>query len=166
MCLLDVFCISSRSLDLSVKNEYIKVGLLMFKRNIAMKTNQLNLSKYITILVFILALVLPTNMIALEQGGDGDRASMAEGGSNNNNDDGGGDYETAGGDRASMSEGGSNNNDDDGGGDYETGGGDRASMAEAGSSGDAIPLDGGLGILVLGAAAFGIRKLRGKKVDN
>ena len=31
--------------------------------------------------------------------------------------------------------------------------------------GDSIPLDGGLGILVLGAAAFGIKKLRSKKND-
>tara|TARA_R110000868_G_scaffold229424_1_gene482491 strand:- start:16629 stop:16916 length:288 start_codon:yes stop_codon:yes gene_type:complete len=31
--------------------------------------------------------------------------------------------------------------------------------------GDKIPLDGGLGILVLGAAAFGIKKLRSKKND-
>ncbi|WP_299550166.1 PID-CTERM protein-sorting domain-containing protein [Seonamhaeicola sp.] len=28
---------------------------------------------------------------------------------------------------------------------------------------DSIPLDGGLGILLLGAAAFGVKKLRGKK---
>lgn len=42
---------------------------------------------------------------------------------------------------------------DDGGTDNDTG------------SNDSIPLDGGLGILVLGAAAFGIKKLkdRGKK---
>mgnify|MGYP000250586093 CR=1 FL=1 len=31
---------------------------------------------------------------------------------------------------------------------------------------DSIPLDGGLGILVLGAAAFGIKKLRGNKEDK
>ena len=31
---------------------------------------------------------------------------------------------------------------------------------------DSIPLDGGLSILVLGAAAFGIRKLRGNKEDK
>lgn len=32
--------------------------------------------------------------------------------------------------------------------------------------GDQIPLDGGLGILVLGAAAFGVRKLRSNKNDK
>ena len=31
---------------------------------------------------------------------------------------------------------------------------------------DAIPLDGGLAILLLGAAAFGIKKLRGNKSDK
>ncbi len=33
------------------------------------------------------------------------------------------------------------------------------------TKGDAVPLDGGLGILVLGAAAFGVKKLRDKKND-
>jgi hypothetical protein len=35
-----------------------------------------------------------------------------------------------------------------------------------GNGGDAVPLDGGLGILALGAAAFGVRKLRGNKHDK
>lgn len=35
-----------------------------------------------------------------------------------------------------------------------------------GNHGDQVPLDGGLGILALGAAAFGVRKLRGNKNDN
>ena len=30
-------------------------------------------------------------------------------------------------------------------------------------TGDQVPLDGGLGVLVLGAAAFGVRKLRNRK---
>ncbi|GAA4957428.1 PID-CTERM protein-sorting domain-containing protein [Algibacter aquimarinus] len=34
------------------------------------------------------------------------------------------------------------------------------------TSGDKVPLDGGLGILVLGAAAFGVRKLRSNKNDK
>jgi hypothetical protein len=32
--------------------------------------------------------------------------------------------------------------------------------------GDSVPLDGGLGILLVGAAAFGIKKLRDKKNDK
>lgn len=32
--------------------------------------------------------------------------------------------------------------------------------------GDAVPLDGGLGILVLGAAAFGVKKLRESKNEE
>ena len=35
-----------------------------------------------------------------------------------------------------------------------------------GNHGDSIPLDGGLGILMLGAAAFGIKKLRENKNDK
>ncbi len=35
-----------------------------------------------------------------------------------------------------------------------------------GGGGDSIPLDGGLSFLVLGAAAFGITKLRGSKNDK
>jgi len=33
------------------------------------------------------------------------------------------------------------------------------------NNGDTIPIDGGLAILLAGAAAFGIKKLRGKKTD-
>jgi hypothetical protein len=33
-------------------------------------------------------------------------------------------------------------------------------------SGDSIPLDGGLAILLVGAAAFGIKKLRGAKKEK
>lgn len=32
--------------------------------------------------------------------------------------------------------------------------------------GDAVPLDGGLGILLVGAAAFGVKKLRGNKNEQ
>jgi hypothetical protein len=35
-----------------------------------------------------------------------------------------------------------------------------------GEGGDAIPLDGGLAILLIGAAAFGIKKLRDNKKGN
>ena len=41
----------------------------------------------------------------------------------------------------------------------------RLSCSGHNGGGDKIPLDGGLGILVLGAAAFGIKKLRSKKND-
>jgi hypothetical protein len=34
------------------------------------------------------------------------------------------------------------------------------------SGSQSVPLDGGLGILALGAAAFGVRKLRGNKHDK
>jgi hypothetical protein len=61
----------------------------------------------------------------------------------------------------------SRSNDDKKSGDKKSGdkkSGDKKSGDK--NSHDNIPLDGGLGILVLGAAAFGIRKLRGKKEDK
>lgn len=34
------------------------------------------------------------------------------------------------------------------------------------NTGDSVPLDGGLSILLIGAAAFGVKKLRGNKNDE
>jgi hypothetical protein len=48
-----------------------------------------------------------------------------------------------------------------------SGGSGSGGSGSGGSGGTtSIPLDGGLGILVLGAAAFGIKKLRGNKEDK
>ncbi len=51
---------------------------------------------------------------------------------------------------------------------YGNHGGNRHSGNRQGGNrrGDCIPIDGGLSILLLGAAAFGIKRLRGNKKDE
>uniref|UniRef100_UPI004047A982 PID-CTERM protein-sorting domain-containing protein n=1 Tax=Mariniflexile sp. TaxID=1979402 RepID=UPI004047A982 len=54
-----------------------------------------------------------------------------------------------------------------GGGNHQ-GGGNHGSHGGGGNQGggDSVPLDGGLGILLIGAAALGVKKLRDKKNDK
>ncbi len=49
---------------------------------------------------------------------------------------------------------------------HDGGGGDQGGGGHHNGGGDSVPLDGGLGILVLGAAAFGAKKLRDNKNDK
>lgn len=113
-----------------------------------MKTKKNTFLKHVAAVLFVLALVLPTNMNAATNGrsssGWAEFWSIIFGGN--------GGRHHQGGDKS----GGHHQGGDKNGGHHQ--GGDKPT--------DSIPLDGGLSFLVLGAAAFGVRKLRGNKNDK
>jgi hypothetical protein len=118
-----------------------------------MKTYKKSIFKFTTAFLFVLAMVLPANMSATsgERHRDGRSGHRDRDGRRGNVD---GDYT------------GETGYHDDTPGNCGHGPNQHAGNACGGESHDSIPLDGGLGILVLGAAAFGVRKLRGNKNDK
>jgi hypothetical protein len=103
-----------------------------------MKNYKNTFLKYTAALMFVLALVMPNNMDASDSRSNGSQDSKSSESEESSEDSGSSESQDSGSSDGS-SDGGSN---------------------------DSIPLDGGLGILILGAAAFGIKKLRGNKEDK
>lgn len=101
-----------------------------------MKTQKKIFFKQIAALLFVLALVLPTDMNAKNNGRSSSGWAQFW---------------------ASIFGG--------NGGKHHQGPKGHKAASNSGPS-DSVPLDGGLSFLVLGAAAFGVRKLRGNKNDK
>jgi hypothetical protein len=124
-----------------------------------MKTYKKSIFKFTAVFLFVLAMILPANLSATSgnRHRDGKSGHRDRDGRRGNVDR---DYTGETGVRITEGRGSE-------GGNCGHGPNQHAGNACGGDTHtDSIPLDGGLGILVLGAAAFGVRKLRGNKNDK